>query len=80
MQIDELFSETEYLGPSALDFCASQPLAIKYIWAITFEWQSYNLLKCASSLRVGGPSEYLRATRHLLWISSVQKQVFTLGL
>lgn len=46
LQLDELFSDTEYLGPSPLDFCASQPLAIKYIWAITFEWQAYHLLKC----------------------------------
>lgn len=45
LQLDELFSETEYLGPSPLDFCASQPLAIKYVWAITFEWQAYHLLK-----------------------------------
>jgi hypothetical protein len=46
LQLDELFSDAEYLGPSPLDFCASQPLAIKYIWAITFEWQAYHLLKC----------------------------------
>jgi hypothetical protein len=45
-QLDGLFSDAEYLGPSPLDFCASQPLAIKYIWAITFEWQAYHLLKC----------------------------------
>ena len=47
LQLDGLFSDTEYLGASPLDFCASQPLAIKYIWAITFEWQAYHLLKCA---------------------------------
>jgi hypothetical protein len=46
LQLDGLFSDTEYLGPSPLDFCASQPLAVKYIWAITFEWQAYHLLKC----------------------------------
>ena len=74
-QTDELFSETEYLGPSALDFCDSQPLAFKYIWDITFEEQIYQLFKfvtlahCAAPRLLFCPSPTRLALRAVLNMS-----------